>query len=84
MAAIDDLVNYVNNLLENAGGALENEDEIRNDVLPILSKARQEAIREVATLADPVRPEVSFFGVYGPQVADWLNRLARDKAVGER
>lgn len=84
MPAIDDLVSYVTDLLENAGGATESAEDIKNELLPILSKARQEAVREVAVLANPAKPEVSFFGDYGPQVADWLNRLNNTTAVGER
>jgi len=38
--------------------------------------SRAEALRRAADLADPEEPVVSWFGVYGPQVAAWLNGLA--------
>lgn len=81
MSAIDQLVEYVAGLLDDNGGASEPDHAIRADLLPILSLARAEAIREVATLADPAAPEVSFFGIYGPQVAAWLNQIAKAGAA---
>lgn len=81
MSAIDQLVEYVTTLLENSGGASESPEDIRADLLPIVSLTRTEAIREVAVMADPAAPEVSFFGIYGPQVAAWMNQIAQ---AGER
>lgn len=84
MSATDDLVIYITELLEESGGATEMPEDVRNAILPIVSRIRAEAIRETAEVANPPRPEVSFFGIYGPQVADWLRRIADSKAVGER
>jgi hypothetical protein len=82
MSALDDLVAYVNGLLEESGGALESADGIRNDLLPIVSHIRAEALRETASILEPAAPEVSFFGpTFGPQVAAWLRMLADSKAV---
>lgn len=42
---------------------------------------RDEVLREVADMADPAAPEVSFFGgMVGPSVAAWLRMLA-DRAA---
>lgn len=40
---------------------------------------RAEVLAEAAALADPKKPEVSFFGQYGPQVAWWLRMLVGRK-----
>jgi hypothetical protein len=39
------------------------------------AEVRAEVLAETAALADPAKPEVSFFGDYGPQVAWWLRML---------
>lgn len=41
----------------------------------VLAEHRAEVLSEVAGLANPKKPEVSFFGQYGPQVAWWLRML---------
>lgn len=45
---------------------------------PLMDKYRAEVLNGVADRADPVAPEVSWFGDYGPQVAAWLRRMAEE------
>jgi hypothetical protein len=48
----------------------------RDDAAAALAKHASDVLYEVADQADPEPPEASFFGDYGPQVADWLRRRA--------
>ncbi|MFE2297961.1 hypothetical protein ACFXAW_07170 [Streptomyces sp. NPDC059445] len=41
-----------------------------------LADARVQSIRDLADKADPQRPEISWFGDYGPQVAAWMRKQA--------
>lgn len=52
----------------------------RDDAALALAKHAAEVLERTADMADPEPPEASFFGDYGPQVADWLRRRA-DYAV---
>ncbi|MFE1192890.1 hypothetical protein ACFW6E_08825 [Streptomyces olivaceoviridis] len=50
----------------------------RDDAALALAKHASEVLEHTADIADPEPPEASFFGDYGPQVADWLRRRATD------
>ncbi|MFE1451941.1 hypothetical protein [Streptomyces olivaceoviridis] len=50
----------------------------RDDTALALAKHASEVLERTADIADPEPPEASFFGDYGPQVADWLRRRATD------
>ncbi|MGW2692381.1 hypothetical protein ACWC3Y_11025 [Streptomyces sp. NPDC001296] len=52
----------------------------RDDTVLALARHASEVLERTADMADPEPPEASFFGDYGPQVADWLRRRA-DYAV---
>lgn len=49
----------------------------KDDAALALMRHAREVLHEVADMADPDEPEVSFFGpTFGPQVAGWLRMLA--------
>jgi hypothetical protein len=53
----------------------------KDDAALALGQHAREVLHEVADMADPDEPEVSFFGpTFGPQVAAWLRMLA-DRAA---
>lgn len=54
------------------GGHGDNSERFARE---LLAERRAEVLAEAARLADPAKPEVSFFGQYGPQVAWWLRML---------
>jgi hypothetical protein len=52
-------------------------DAPKDDTAAALARHASEVLEQTADMADPEPPEASFFGDYGPQVADWLRRRAK-------
>lgn len=74
-------VRYLADTVEHVAPAPEPGSDALTDAWSNAEHVRAAVLRQTADLADPKAPEVSFFGVYGPQVAGWLRMLAGRQAA---
>jgi hypothetical protein len=81
--AIDDLVSYIGEALEDSGGATEMPDEIRANILPMVARLRAETFREAARLLESTGRDDDAVNLLD-NVADGALSYVPDPAVGER